>query len=42
MKQDLDKLLATGFIAPIKETSWLLSIIVVPKKNEKICICVDF
>jgi hypothetical protein len=33
MKQDLDKLLATGFIAPIEETSWLSSIIVVPKKE---------
>lgn len=35
MKQDLDKLLATGFIAPIEETSWLSSIIVVPKKEWK-------
>jgi hypothetical protein len=33
MKQDLDKLIATGFIVPIEETSWLSQIIVVPKKT---------
>ncbi len=42
LKQDLDKLLATGFITPVEGASWLSQIIVVPKKNEKLCICVDF
>ncbi len=31
-KQDLDKLLNVGFITLVEEASWLLPIIVVPKK----------
>jgi len=42
VKQDLDKLLAMGFIAPMEEATWLSSIVVVPKKNNKLKICVDF
>jgi hypothetical protein len=42
MKQDLDKLLTTRFIALVEEAPWLSQIVVVPKKNEKLCICVDF
>jgi hypothetical protein len=42
VKQDLDKLLNVGFIAPMEEASWLLPIVVVPKKNGKFQICVDF
>jgi len=41
VKQDLDKLLTAGFIALVEETTWLLPIVVVPKKN-KPRICVDF
>ncbi len=38
-----DKLLATGFIKPVEEATWLLLIVVVLKKNEKLKICViDF
>jgi hypothetical protein len=38
-----DKLLAASFIKPIEEATWLLSIVVVVKKNEKLKICViDF
>lgn len=42
VKHDLDKLLAAGFIEPIKETTWLSPIVIVPKKNGKLRICVDF
>jgi hypothetical protein len=41
IKQDLDKLLSVGFIAPVEEVNWLSSIVVVPKNN-KIKICMDF
>ena len=37
-----DKLLKIGFIRPVKKATWLSSIIVVPKKNEKIYICIGY
>jgi len=42
VKQDIDKLLVVSFIKPIEEATWLFSIVVVPKKNGKLKICVDF
>jgi hypothetical protein len=42
VKHDIDKLLAVGFIQPIEEATWLSPIMVVPKKNGKLRICVDF
>jgi hypothetical protein len=42
VKQDIDKLFATGFIKPIEEATWLSPIIVVPKKNEKLKNFVNF
>jgi hypothetical protein len=42
VKHDIDKLLAVGFIQPMEEATWLSSIIVIPKKNGKLKICVDF
>ena len=42
VKQEIDKLLAIGFIKPVNEVSWLSPIIVVPKKNGKIRVCVDY
>ncbi len=35
-------MLAAGFIKLVKEASWLSPIVVVPKKNGKLRICVDF
>ncbi len=40
VKQDINKLLVAGFIKLIEETTWLLSIVVVLKKNDKLKICV--
>jgi hypothetical protein len=34
--------LQIGFIQPIEETTWLSPIVVVPKKNGKLKICVDY
>jgi hypothetical protein len=42
MKEDIDKLLTTSFIQPMEKATWLSLIVVVPKKNEKLKICVDF
>jgi hypothetical protein len=42
VKQDIDKLLVIEFIQPIEEATWLSPIVVVPKKNGKLKICVDF
>jgi hypothetical protein len=42
VKQDINKLLATRFIQLIEEATWLSPLVVVPKKNGKLRICVDF
>lgn len=42
VKQDIDKLLAAGFIVPVKEATWLSPIVVVPKKNGQLRICIDY
>jgi hypothetical protein len=42
VKQDIDKLLAIGFIKSIEKATWLSPIIIVPKKNGKLKICMDF
>jgi hypothetical protein len=42
VKQDINKLFAIGFIKPMEEATWLSPIVVVPNKNGKFKICVDF
>jgi hypothetical protein len=42
VKQDIKKLLAIGFIQSIEEATWLSPIVVVPKKNGKLKIYIDF
>jgi hypothetical protein len=42
VKQDIDKLLAASFIKLIEEVIWLSLIMVVPKKNGRLRICVYF
>ncbi len=42
VKQDTNKLLVANFIKHVEEATWLSSIIVMPKKNGKLKICVDF
>ncbi len=42
VKHDIDKLLTPKFIHPIEEATWLSPIMVVPKKNGKLKICVDY
>jgi hypothetical protein len=40
--KNLDKLLDVGFIYLIETTQWLSPLVIVPKKNGKLCICVDY
>ncbi len=42
IKQDNDKLVIVGFIQFVKEATWLSPIVVVPKKNGKLIICINF
>jgi hypothetical protein len=42
VKQDIDKLLAIRFIEFVEETRWLSPIVVVPQKNGKLKIYIDF
>jgi hypothetical protein len=42
VKLNIDKLLAASFIKLVEETTWLLLIVVIPKKNGKLKIYVDF
>jgi hypothetical protein len=42
VKQDIEKLLAIGFIQFVKKATWLSPIVVVPKKNGKLKIYIDF
>ena len=42
VKEDLEKLLKASFIEPVDQATSLSPIVVVPKKNGKLRICVDF
>jgi hypothetical protein len=42
VKHDIDKLLVVSFIKLVEEATWLSLIVVVPKKNGKLKIYVDF
>ncbi len=42
VKHDIDKLHVVGFIKLVEEATWLSPMVVVPKKNGKLRICVDF
>ena len=42
VKQEIYKLLKDGFIRPVNQATCLSPIVVVPKKNGKIRVCVDY
>ncbi len=42
IKQDINKLLAARIIQSVEEATWLSPIVVVPKKNGKLKMCIDF
>ena len=41
IKVKIDKLKEVGFIYAIEHTEWVSLIVVVPKKNGKLCMCVN-
>jgi len=42
VKEDIDKLLQAGFIYLIDNVTWLILIVLVPKKNGSLRVCVDY
>jgi hypothetical protein len=42
MQQHINKLLLARFIQSVEEATWLSPIVVIPKKNGKLRICIDF
>ena len=42
VKEELQKLLNVNFIYPISDNKWVSPLVVVPKKNGKWKICVDY
>ena len=42
VKEELKKLLAANFIYPISDIKWVSPLVIVPKKNVKCHICVDY
>jgi hypothetical protein len=42
VKEELQKLLKVNFIYPISDSQWVSPLVIVPKKNDKWRICVDY
>ena len=42
MKEEIQKQLSVGFISVIEYPKWLANVIPVPKKDNKVRVCVDF
>ena len=42
VKEEIDKLLKIGFIRLVKRTTWLSSIVIIPKREKKIRVCDDY
>ena len=42
VKEELQKLLNVGFIYPISDSQWVSPLVVVPKKNGKWRVCIDY
>jgi len=42
VKEELQKLLKVNFIYPISDSQWVSPLVIVPKKNGKWRVCIDY
>ena len=42
IKEEVTKQLKVGFIKPLHQVDWIANVVPVPKKDEKVRMCVDF
>ena len=42
VKEELQKLLNVNFIYPISDSEWVSPLVIVPKKNGKLRVCIDY
>ena len=42
MKEEIQKQLSVGFISVVQYPEWLANVVFVPKKDDKVRVCVDF
>jgi hypothetical protein len=42
MGEELSRLLAAGFMEEVQHPDWITNLVLVPKKNEKWRMCVDY
>ena len=42
MKEEIQKQLSVGFLSVVEYLEWLTNVVLVPKKNDKVRVCVDF
>jgi len=42
VKEELQKLLNVNFIYPISDSEWVSLLVIVPKKNGKCRVCIDY
>lgn len=42
VKQEIEKLLKVGFTYPISNSQWVSPLVIVPKKNGKWHVCIDY
>ena len=42
IKEEVNKQLKVGFIKPVHQAEWIANVVLVPKKDKKVRMCVDF
>ena len=42
MKEEIQKQLSMGFLSVVEYSEWLVNVVHVPKKDDKVRVCVDF
>ena len=42
MKEEIQKQLSVGFLSVVEYPEWLANVVLIPKKDDKVRVCVDF